>query len=130
MATFLAILPKCCQNRLAEVSSAMLPPIEDLPLAWVSSRSGSVSGTGGLAYQGLRIRWGEVLVFVGDFGFLWRWIECHPTVAVQFDFHPCGHVVAGEFRDGGCSLFFGAAFADFTFVVFWQESEYHTAGKT
>ena len=47
MATFLAILPKCCQNRLAEVSSAMLPPIEDLPLAWVSSRSGSVSGTGG-----------------------------------------------------------------------------------
>ena len=76
-------------------------------------------GYWGLTHQILRVRWGEVLVFVGDFGFLWRRVERHPAVAVQFDFHPCGHVVAGEFDDGVFPLFFGAVFADVAFIVFW-----------
>ena len=34
-------------GNIVGVSSAMLPPSDVLPLAWLSSRSGSVSGTGG-----------------------------------------------------------------------------------
>ncbi len=50
--------------------------------------------------QRLRIRRRQVLVFIRHLGLLGRRIERHPSQALQFDFHPSGDIVAGEFDFG------------------------------
>ena len=80
-----------------------------------------------LTHQGLRIGRSEILVLVGNLRFLRCRVERHPSVTVQLDLHPSGHIVAGEFRGGGFAMLLGAAVTDLALVVLRQEAQHHAA---
>ena len=81
--------------------------------------------------QRLRIRRRQVLVFIRHLGLLGRRIERHPSQALQFDFHPSGDIVAGEFDFGAIARgLLRAGIGDFAILVFRQESQDHTGGQS
>ena len=81
--------------------------------------------------QRLRIRRRQVLVFIRHLGLLGRRIERHPSQALQFDFHPSGDIVAGEFDFGAIARgLLRAGIGDFAILVFRQEAQDHTGGQS
>ncbi len=81
-----------------------------------------------LPHQFPRIRRHEVPVFIGGLRLLRRRMERHPAVAIQGDLHPCGHVVAGEFRYGVRATFFRTVGTDFAIVVLRQKTKHDATG--